>query len=349
MKTLRLIILLGLTIASAHAQQVVEASQTQTNAGVVGSPYYVSPRRLASYTGFGSYLPLAGGTMTGNITFNDPGEGVILPGGSLLSGASGYGLHSASLALSARTDTLLSMPAAGVVQTTTASNTVSTFRLDRTVNTAATWDFRIPAGSTNLVITDGTFSLTLNRASSTVTFSGASNGLVTDGPGYTSNGTAAAPSKSYTSDDDTGDFLLASNTPATTGGGITRVFHAPPKSLTNNSATAIVNCVLASNTAVAGVVRYSVEVFDGTDVQIEEGVISYHATNKAGAIANNTVVKFGNQQAMTSGTLTCTWTITAANPAVLTLNANSSLTPSAGYPRVTYTLDNLTQQAVTPQ
>lgn len=118
------------------------------------------------------------------------------------------------------------------------------------------------------------------------------------------------------------------------------------KAISNNSATAMVNCTLASNTVVAGRVSYAVEVFDGTDVQIEEGVIVFHATNKGGVIANNTVVKFGNQQAMTSGTLTATWTITAANPAVLTLNANSSLTPSAGYPRITLDISNLTQQAI---
>ena len=50
---------------------------------------------------------------------------------------------------------------------------------------------------------------------------------------------------------------------------------------------------------------------------------------------------------MTAGTLTVTWTITGANPAILTVNANSSLASiSAGYPRVSFTLENYTPQAV---
>jgi hypothetical protein len=72
--------------------------------------------------------------------------------------------------------------------------------------------------------------------------------------------------------------------------------------------------------------------------------------HKGGTVSGNTATKFGNvQPTPTAGTLAVTWTITAANPAVLTLNANSSLTPSAGYPRVTFSLENLTQQAVAVQ
>ena len=121
------------------------------------------------------------------------------------------------------------------------------------------------------------------------------------------------------------------------------------KTLTNNSATALISCTVANGSSIAGILKYAVEVLDGTDHQIEEGCISFHVTNKAGSLANNTTVKFGNQQAMTAGTLTCTWTITAANPAVVTLNANSSLTPSTGYPRVRYNVENLTNQAISIQ
>lgn len=121
------------------------------------------------------------------------------------------------------------------------------------------------------------------------------------------------------------------------------------KVLTDATGIPLVSATIASNTVVAGLVSYAVEVFNGTDLQVEEGEVSYHVTNKAGALANNTTVKFGNQQAMTAGTLTCTWTITAASPAVLTLNCDTSLTPSAGYPRVTYSVENLTQQAIAIQ
>jgi collagen type VII alpha len=125
-----------------------------------------------------------------------------------------------------------------------------------------------------------------------------------------------------------------------------RIIATSPKSVTNNSATTLATLTLASGSIVAGIIHYAVEVTDGTDYQIEEGVVSYHATNKAGTIANNTTVKSANQQAATAGTLTCTFTVTSAASPLIQLNANSSLTPSTGYPRVTYTLTNLTQQAI---
>lgn len=131
--------------------------------------------------------------------------------------------------------------------------------------------------------------------------------------------------------------------------GLLRSTFVDRKSLTNNSAINIISAVIANNTVIAGNIRYAIEVTDGTDMQVEEGIISYHATNKAGAIANNTVVKSSNQQAMTAGTLTATFAISAANPALISVNANSSLTPSAGYPRISYVVDNLTSQNVNIQ
>lgn len=122
------------------------------------------------------------------------------------------------------------------------------------------------------------------------------------------------------------------------------------KVLTNNTVTALVNVTDASNTVSANLITYSVEVFNGTDLQVEEGSVVCHVINKAGAFSANTCLKSGTfQNAVTSGTLAVTWTITAANPALLQVNANSSLTPSAGYPRITYTLTNFTQQAVAVQ
>ena len=121
------------------------------------------------------------------------------------------------------------------------------------------------------------------------------------------------------------------------------------KALTNNSATSIVNATIANGSVVAGVIHYSIEVTDGSDYQVETGILVFSVTNKAGTIANNTITKVGNQQAATSGTLTVTPAISAANPAVISINANSSLTPSTGYPRVTYSIENLTQQAIAIQ
>lgn len=112
------------------------------------------------------------------------------------------------------------------------------------------------------------------------------------------------------------------------------------KVLANNTTTTVTNVSVASNTASGGVLDYTIEVFDGADVQVETGSVSFMVTNKGGVFTGNTTSKFGNQQNATTGTLAVTFTITGANPALLQCNANSSLTPSTGYPRLVYAIRN---------
>jgi parallel beta-helix repeat protein len=126
------------------------------------------------------------------------------------------------------------------------------------------------------------------------------------------------------------------------------------KALTNNSAINIVNCTLASNTIVGGIIRYTIEVFDGTNLQMETGEYMFQSANKGGVFSGNTMTAIGTpKQFLGSGTLgtagACVWAITGANPAVISVNANSSLTPSTGYPRITYSIENFTQQAIAIQ
>ena len=90
-------------------------------------------------------------------------------------------------------------------------------------------------------------------------------------------------------------------------------------------------------------------LFAGTDGQYDCGSVTYGISNTGGVFSGNTVTKFGNHQNATAGTLTVTFAISGANPALLSVNANSSLTPSTGYPRITYSLRNLGQQAVAIQ
>jgi hypothetical protein len=123
-----------------------------------------------------------------------------------------------------------------------------------------------------------------------------------------------------------------------------RIVCQSPKSVTNNSATTVATLTIASATTVSGTLNYSIEVTDGTNYQTEAGVIAYSATNASGTVANNTVTKIGSNQSVTSGTLVVTWTLTTSG--TIQVNANSSLTPSTGYPRVTFVLHNTTQQAV---
>ena len=121
------------------------------------------------------------------------------------------------------------------------------------------------------------------------------------------------------------------------------------KVLTNNSAITITNVTVASNSNAGGQIGYLIEVTDGTDFQYETGVVSFGVTNKGGVFSGNTCTKFGNHQNATSGTLTVTFAISGANPALLSCNANSSLTPSTGFPRITYWLMNESQQAIAIQ
>jgi hypothetical protein len=137
----------------------------------------------------------------------------------------------------------------------------------------------------------------------------------------------------------------ASGTAASTA--VDRVVSGITRTVANNTATTIVSATNASNTVLNFILSYGVEVFDGTNLQYEQGKVSCGVINKAGAWSANTCVKFGNQQGLGSGTLTVTWTITGANPALIQVNANSSLTPSAGYPTVTVNSENLSQQAAT--
>ncbi len=139
----------------------------------------------------------------------------------------------------------------------------------------------------------------------------------------------------------------ASGTTAHTA--IDRLIVGPTKVLTNNTATTVTNVTVASGSVAGGVLHYGIEVQDGTDFQFEEGEISFHVSNKGGTIANNVTSKSLNQQLATAGTLTVTWTISAANPALLQVNANSSLTPSTGFPRLVYAVMNLGNQAVAVQ
>ncbi len=147
----------------------------------------------------------------------------------------------------------------------------------------------------------------------------------------------------------TGALIAASGTTQQTP--VDREIFGASKVLTNNTTTTVCNVTVASNTVAGGIVDYTVEVFDGTDLQIETGEFVYQVTNKGGTIANNTITPPTGypKNVATAGTLTVTWTISNANPALLAINANSSLTPSTGYPRVTYNLRNHTQQAIAIQ
>jgi len=144
-----------------------------------------------------------------------------------------------------------------------------------------------------------------------------------------------------------GAMIAASGTTQQTA--VDRIISGATKVLTNNSATTLVNVTNASDTNAGGVIDYCVDVTNGVDQQYECGMVTYGVSNKGGVWSGNTATKFGNHQNATSGTLTVTFAISGANPALLSVNANSSLSPSTGFPRIVYSLRNLTNQAVAIQ
>jgi len=118
------------------------------------------------------------------------------------------------------------------------------------------------------------------------------------------------------------------------------------KALTEATATTFMTVTVASNTVASGIIFYSIEETNGTDYQTESGMVSYQVRNKAGTIAV-TLTKFGNSQTASSGTLTVAFTgTTASSPINIQCNADTSLTPSTGYPRMTFTVLNFGRQAI---
>ena len=117
-------------------------------------------------------------------------------------------------------------------------------------------------------------------------------------------------------------------------------------SLTNNTVINILSLTTNSNRANGGILNYTVEIVDtGTpDIQIESGQLVWSVYNKGGTLVG-TVTKVNAQQNLSAGTLTTTWAINvSANPAIITLNANSSLTPAAGYPYLMFNALNASRQ-----
>lgn len=97
--------------------------------------------------------------------------------------------------------------------------------------------------------------------------------------------------------------------------------------LTNNTATAIVTLATVSGGFASCQLQYTIEASDGTDFQCETGVATVAAVNKAAALTIGTVSKTDTSSAVSSGTLTVTWTAVANATSIdFKVTSNSSLT-----------------------
>jgi hypothetical protein len=143
-------------------------------------------------------------------------------------------------------------------------------------------------------------------------------------------------------------FTTALSTGTTDGTSFTCKGEGVYLALTDGSATNVVSLTLANNTVQSVIIDYAVEVYDGTDLQVEDGQVICRAINKAGTVSGNTCTETSTQT-LGAGTLTTTWAISAANPAVVSLNADTSLTASTGYPRLRFFARDLAHQAMAMQ
>lgn len=127
-----------------------------------------------------------------------------------------------------------------------------------------------------------------------------------------------------------------------------RLYVGAFKQLTNNSAIPVLSIGAATSIPMGVTIWYTVEVYDGTSSQVEVGQVYAVGQRSSGTTTTN-VSKTSSLQLMGAGTLAATWSINTAQPAMIALNANSSLTPAAGYPRVVYTVLNGSGNAIVPQ
>jgi len=103
------------------------------------------------------------------------------------------------------------------------------------------------------------------------------------------------------------------------------------KTLTDATPTGIFELAFTTGQYIGGTINYTVKVTDGTDYQTHSGVVTFAAVNKGGTLtATITESATLESTAASSGTLTDAWTIvTGTNKVTITLDANTSLTPTA--------------------
>ena len=126
----------------------------------------------------------------------------------------------------------------------------------------------------------------------------------------------------------------------------------PTHNLTNSgtTTTTVMELTCANNTIAGVEIHYAVEAHDGSaKAAYENGVFQASLLNIANVLtqSSQTVNIFKN--ANPSLIMTVTWAITAANPGIVTVVVAFGATPAAGYPKFTYTVENFTRPAISPQ
>jgi hypothetical protein len=124
------------------------------------------------------------------------------------------------------------------------------------------------------------------------------------------------------------------------------------KVLSDGVATGFVEIAVATGEFLGGVVEYSIYVTDGTDFQSHAGSVAFVAVNKAGTVTSDIEETYGpaaEAEVATSGTLSDDFTITNGSGKItINCKANTSLTPSANYPVLKYSVMLHSANTITP-
>lgn len=106
------------------------------------------------------------------------------------------------------------------------------------------------------------------------------------------------------------------------------------------AAVAVANVTMAANSYLGGYIDYSFEATDATDFQARSGHVPFSAVSKGSAITCTvgTVSTATEVVAVSAGTLAASFSCADATGGILALKAtaDTSLTPSANFPRVRY-------------
>lgn len=127
-----------------------------------------------------------------------------------------------------------------------------------------------------------------------------------------------------------------------------QLVRAKPTTLTNSSATSLFDIALPTLKMAGGVVHFSIQATDGTDVQSYTGDVAFSAVNKAGTYTTSASI-LGTAATAASGVTTLTASFgfsNGTNKTTLQCTPVSSLTPTSL--TITYTVDNESPQDITP-
>ena len=130
---------------------------------------------------------------------------------------------------------------------------------------------------------------------------------------------------------------------------VNRVVFNDTKSLTSGSATTLVSTPLLTLQSTGGYVSYHLRATDGTNTCVLDGIVSYSAENSAGTFVTNTSNLGTAATACTAagGTLSATFAVTSANPALLQITPTLSTMTATTF-TIVYEVHTMGETNVTP-